>query len=307
MTERGSIQLKKYREFGEIITELIAFFKQNFKALAGLYVKYALSVMIAGFVIGLWFTNNHSISVYGALGLMGGLGNILFIFFFGIATLSLSAAIFGYVKGYMSMGKREAMVYVPMYFWKNMGRICIVYLLMSMMAGLVALIFYLLFNLLGNWSILIMFISFFFIIYFWFKIILTPYIATEEDRTIAEAFQESYELTHGRWWWTFGLYFIMSTIASIFMYILMIPLYLLMFVPLFIGGDFSGLENEGMLMLIMNFVLYASYMIFGMVLILLLPFMYYALFDRKYGSSIADRIDAVDNNRQSIFENEGEV
>ena len=307
MSQDEKIQLKQYREFGEIISEVIAFFKQNFKVLAGLYVKYALSIMVVGFVLGLWFTINSANPIYDGLGLIGGLGNILFIFFFALATLSLSAAIFGYVKGYVVGGKEAGLNAVPRYFWSNFRSIFIVYLAMSIMAIAVAAAFYLLFNLMGTWSVLVMFIAFFFIIYVWFKIILAPYIATEDDFTITAAFSESYHLTTGRWWWTFGLYFIMSMIASIFMYILMIPLYILMLVPIFVGADHGSWDNEGLNLLIMNFIMYASYMIFGMILILLVPFMYYALADRKYGSAIEERIDLIDNNRQSIFENEGEV
>ena len=175
------------------------------------------------------------------------------------------------------------------------------------MALAIGFVFYFLFAAMGAMVGFVIFLAFFPFVYFFTKLMLAPYIACDQTMSVVDAIGESYRLTEGKWWWTFGLYFIMSMIGSVLMYIIMIPLMLIFWVPMFIGGGENlDMENFGSSMLIMNFVTYAGYMIYGMVLIILIPFMYYSLYDRKFGNSIEERIDDIEIKRDSIFENEGE-
>jgi uncharacterized membrane protein (DUF485 family) len=308
MNESTYIQLRQNREFGQIISDIIAFFKQNLKALLSLYVKYGLSIMVIGFLLGLVTANSMSGSDIGTIGLMGGMGNITFFVFFILATIVLTAAVFGYVQGYVEEGQELAAEYVSRRFWSNLGRVGSLYFVLMLAVAAVGLLFFLLFDIMGAWIALLIFIGSFVAIYLFTKVMLAPFIACNPDTSVFDAIGESFELTEGKWWWTFGLYFVMSMIGSLLMYIIMIPLMLIFAIPMFVGfQDNPDMSNWGSSMLILNFVTYASYSIYGMVLILLMPFMYYALYDRKYGSSIHERIDDIEIKRDSIFENEGEV
>ena len=308
MSEVTTMELRRDREFGEAISDIIAFFKQNFKNLMSLYVRYGLSLMVVGFIAGLAINSIAGSSLeFQTVAMFGGLGNLVFMIFFMISTVLITAAIFGYVQGYVEGGIEEAKLAVSKYLGKNIGRILIIYFMMLCVVALIGLFMFAMFNIAGSIAGLILIPLIFLVMYFMTKFMLAPYAATQSEYSIIDAFKESYSLTDGRWWWTFGLYFIISAIGSIMMYIVMIPLMLLMMVPQFVGGDFSNMDSMNSTMLITNFIVYAGYMIYGMILILLIPFMYYSLHDRKYGTHIEERIENIEQKRDSIFENEGEV
>lgn len=302
--------LKKDREFGEMISELINFFKYNFKALMGIYVRYALSIIVVGFVIGLVMNFTMGMSMESDIPMqLGGFGNIVFLFSFMIATLMLTAALYGYITGYVEEGPEAAAGAIAPNFWRNMGNVLLVFLSLAFAIGIIGLIMFVLMDL-ALIAGLLFFPLGILMLYFWVKFSLAPYINTLEGHSVSTAFGESYDLTEGRWWWTFGLIFIMGMIGSLLMYIIMIPFMILMYVPQFVGGlegtgDGGGM---GLMMLLSNFFTYGGYMIYSMITILLIPFMYYALADRKYGISIKERIENPDDSAaDSIFENEGEV
>ena len=106
MTETTHMELKRDREFGELISDLIDLFRENFKPLISIYLRYGLSILLVGFLFGLIYTSMYtaSDSLTGLLSMVGGLGNLIFSVFNMIAVLSMTAAIYSYVQGYSEGG-----------------------------------------------------------------------------------------------------------------------------------------------------------------------------------------------------------
>jgi|GEM_PF-6462347 len=312
MKELQLVELRKDREFGELISDLILFYKQNFKALFSLFVRYGIVIMAVGAVAGVLIERFSPQTVSGMefspFAFFGVLAFLPFLLFAMYATM---AATFAYIQGYAEVGKEGALDFAKQNFWRVVGRLFVLFLaaigIGIAVFGVLGLMVFGMFRL-TPWLGVIFYLAFlFFVVYISIKIILWGYIYTTGNMSVIDALKESWDLTYGRWWWTFGVYFVISMMGSIVMYIFMIPIYLLTMVPIIMGGDMASTSGGGNMAIISMFVMFAGYMLYGMLMYTLIPLIYYSLHERKYGTGIADRIDAVEQKRDSLFENEGDV
>ena len=320
MLETTHMELKKDREFGEAITDLIALFKENFKPLLSIYLRYGLSILLVGFLLGM-ITNsmidtnfdsqlsdqNGPLGMGNPLALMGGLGNIVFMFFYMLSILTMTAAIFAYMNGYDEGGVEAAIRMVRDKFGTNLGKVFGVYLVIILVVLLAGLVGFLLVTAVGPFAMLLMFPGLIALFYFGVRYSLATYIATMSGFSIIDAFKESAKLVDGRFWWTLGLIFVVGLIGSILRGILSIPMSIMSMLPLLQGGDPSAISSMGTTMLVSNFLVYAGFMIYFMIQTLLIPLIYYSLHDQKYGVQLEEQIERVERKRDSLFENEGEV
>ena len=145
------------------------------------------------------------------------------------------------------------------------------------------------------------------VFYFMFKWILAPYIYVHEDIGVVDAFKRSGNLTQGKWWWTFLTIFAMAMISSIVSYVFMIPLIAGMGTSAFLsaesgsmGGTTAIMAGIGTLIYLIGSMFASIYYQVGIVL------QYYSLREQKEGAGLMDRIDQIDSDDDSGFDNAGE-
>ncbi len=281
-----------------------------------IFLRYGLLMIVVGAVI----MALVAFLLPGVLSSSGGMFAVVFGFatfgLFYIAVFgSITAAIFGYMEGHAESGKEEALAHAKQRFWKILVRfitfLFVLILLFGFIGGLFSVIIASMFGLLGGGLeflfVLALYVGIFYIST---KVYLAPYIYANnylEQRTILDSIEESFRLTDGKWWYTFGSQFVVSMICMVLLIILLLPFYFLMFLPLFFGVEsgFSGMFQGGAILA--SLIPLAGFLFIIMITSMLMPFLYYSLHDLKYGDSIDSRIDDITFKKDSFFENEGEL
>jgi hypothetical protein len=105
-----------------------------------------------------------------------------------------------------------------------------------------------------------------------------------------------------RWWQTFGIYLVISIIASIASYIFMIPAYMIFLVQTLASIDSGELSTEfGLWMGIMYACGFLGSLFAGMYQMLGIILQYYSLREQKEGPGLLRRIETLDKPADETF------
>lgn len=151
-------------------------------------------------------------------------------------------------------------------------------------------------------------IFFFGFIYILPLIFIFPMTYLEDNSSFSAALLKTHRLVQGNWWSTFGIFVITNIIASLISYVFVIPLQMIMWFRMFsspnsieqAASDSGSLMSIIMIVSMVTGVLVTSYSTSAMIL------KYYDLKERKFNSSLKEKIDQIGSNDSSIFENEGD-
>ena len=315
------IPLHKVRDFGAIIGDLFLFLKENYKPLLGYYVKYGVVLVTIGLVVQVIVGYSLSSSISSEdPSVMLLLASFFIILFFILGFYMVNAAVYAYMEGYAEGGEQAGREGVSKNLWRNVGKLVVLTIfivvvlgvifgaLVLLMVGLASIspILATLFALLGIGLI-------FLYIYIVVKFYLAMFIYTLPGTGLIESFKKSWELVKGKWWRTFGSYFVISMITSVISYIFIIPMYLLMIIP-FIGGMTDPDEALQSMMTTgpyAMFIMYLGTLLVYVINLSITPLMYYSYMEEDHGVSLEQDIQDLNEGGQqsmnSFFENEGDV
>ncbi len=275
---KEEIKFKQVRDFGQLLLAPFAFFKQEFKKLSKALLFYASPFLIIGLTIIVFFvksiTDRASFDDKEFI-----ISTFLYIgsFFLSlIISFSMAnAVITSYVSLYADKG-REGFSLEDVWnkakknFFKLFGQGFVVVLMI--MIGLL----------------------FFYIPGIYLQIALSfVYIASVHEKIpFGKAVGRSFQIISGEWWSVFALNLVFGFLLSIVSYILIIPIYAVIFI-----GAATGFENIGIFISIGVFtVLYFFlYLFMYSVQSLLIDFQYFSIIEKKESPGLLQRVRKIRN------------
>lgn len=283
----STFQLRKPRDFGQIITDTFTYLRVHFKSLGkALFIFVFPIVLISGVLISSSFISMFDIADPNSTQpinpeLTGEMVSFFVKFFIGIMLF-----MFNFLLIYVVVFKHMQLVEEGVEQFE-----------ISMLLEDFARNFFGTLGLFFVISIATMIGLLFLIIpgiYIATKLSLAPVIFIAEEESFGDALSKSWEATQDYWWFTFGMSFVMGIIMNFASYIFIIPMYILIGIVSFSTassqGDPSSLGTIISVMYGLSVVVPA--------LLYCMPvtsqaLVYFNIQERKTGSSMMDRIESL--------------
>ncbi|QKJ99168.1 MAG: hypothetical protein HND40_06140 [Ignavibacteriota bacterium] len=142
-------------------------------------------------------------------------------------------------------------------------------------------------------GIFLFFILFILLVFIMVKMCLAYMIMLYERIGIWASIQRSFYLTKNKWWFSFGLIFVLSLIQSLMGFIFQIPQYIIMVTTMFNSLDGSGVSGVTEILIMLTSIIAAfQYLLFSLIIIAL-AFLYFSLVEQKEGKGLIERIESI--------------
>lgn len=285
---KQTIQFKKERELGEILTDLFTFLRQEWKPLFTLILKIAgpaLLIVLFAFIYYMQSTvgdfGNPSFMSSGNFSLENFIIPLLLLMLAAIAYNSLLyGTVIHYIKSYIkndgNVVNEEVSSGVKNSFWSLIG----LNFLMAIMVGFGALF------------------CFFPGIYLGIVLSTVFCIFIFEGRDITDSISHSFTLIKDNWWITFASLFVLGIIYYIIVIIFQIPQYIYFFIKAFAGTQEITADPSGMFdwvyIALSTIGMIAQYLIATM-MIIGTAFVYFNLNEKKNFTGTIETIDSLGN------------
>lgn len=292
--QRPVLELRKRRDFGEIIADTFQFFRQNFRQL----LKASLYIAGPFLLIGAIFFSISYVNIISRMDMYQGPGmyyvlNMGFgILFIVVGMAMLYAVMHDYVKLLLEGHRKEEIQVADVWklvrrdVWKAIG----VNVVLAIMFGLIFFVIVFTVSLLGVLGVLFAFFAIIGCAILFIRVSLAHPAALLENYPVFDSIGRSWEMTKNMFWMTLGTAFILGIVVGLFSYIFYIPLIILMVV---VGLNGGGSVDPTMQIVIISlqaggyFVMFLGYMVPAMGLIL----QYLNCVERKEGHGLLSRID----------------
>jgi hypothetical protein len=273
------IELRRKRDFSEVISTGFQFVRQNWKTLYRPLVFICLPpYLLASFFFGNFFRTTMAAAPGSDMANMAGTVGAMFLGYvlMGLSMLLLYTMVYEYMRYYMmnrglapSMGDlwKESLKQLPTYF------------VVGLLAGLIAM-----------FGLILLFVG-----ALWLAIVFTmafPLRAFERAE-IGDCISRSFKLINGNWWRTFGLVLVLSLLISCVGYVVYLP-----FLLIFGFGSLSGMEDPTAYGARLGWMMTLMMLAGGVVNVLLLPLLHVpvglhalSLMEEKEGRGLLERVD----------------
>lgn len=299
--EQQKIEFQRYRDFGQIINATFEFIKQNFLSLIKSIIFIAGPfLLITGILTGFYQKSMFTFYNLTSFTEMGLIFFLLMISAF-ITIQMMIVTVYSFLLIYLSRNEtypiqiEEVWDSVKHNFFKILG---LTFSIIALLIGAV-LIFALIMSLIIGSSnnpflILLFFIIFFIpIMFFSVKISLVYMIALHEKKGIWQSIQRSFYLTKNRWWFTFGLIFVLGIIEGIMGFVFQIPQYIVMFVTMFNSMDGGGIDGVMEIVIMLTSILSMFQYVLYVITIIALAFFYFSLVEQKEAKGLLEKIESI--------------
>jgi hypothetical protein len=304
-----AIELHKVRDFSSKMSATFEFMRQNFLSLGKAFVFIAgPPILVASYFIG---------DLYGGMASRTGVGSPapmdwfsssgfilqmigIFIFYVLAGVFSVSV-VNNYVRLYdekktNKIDVSEVWERVRSTFWKYLGTIVLIVLLLIIGYFLAAFMAVMLFQgsiALGIIALIVIMTAF---MYLAITLSLILPIRTFEKIGFFEALSRSFYLIYGKWWSTFGIMTIASVIAWIISLLFFIPIIIIQTVTQLHSTDASSFDESPVASMAITIqILYTFYFLFNFVgqalPLLAAMFQYFNLVERKEARGLMSRIE----------------
>lgn len=324
----NKIQLLKIRDFGEVISTLFSFVRQNFKPL----FKSALLIagpffLLGGLILGFIYDDMYNLDMLNNMDdpdamlsnledpsrwIYYGTGYFFMIVFILLGTALVTAVTYTYMKMYRESENGLAGIEVKDV-WdstkKNLGNVIVTMLVMFIGFFLLALICIVpgigITAAISEGAgvfifVMLMFVLLFFIIYLAVPLWQVFIVRLEEKIGVIAAFKRCFELTKGKWWVTLLLVIVVNMIVSMISYGAQMPMFIWQMIEMFNEFNDGGIIMAifGALGTVVSSLCYVIYYIAGGIV-------YYSNRERLEGTGLKSRIDTIGTNTNYIPDSEG--
>ena len=303
---------RRERDFGAKVSATFDFLSAQFKPLVKSLAYFALpGALLMGIGLGLFmgqaagfyatlfkgaragsYGSNDGAARFSPLSMFSGWGGVglLLSVLSGIVTfILLSSTVYSYLKVRLHLPAAETVRPRQVWDWMapRLGRMVLACLFLAGLWLVAMLVFGAVFAGIagvsggGGWAFLFIFVLYGVLIWLAGSLVLYFPVMWLEDLNPVQALRRSFYLIRGKWWSTFGLFFVMSLIMSMMSYLFAIPMYgLLMMDALQLGK--TGTPHDSSLLMQAATLLYSG----SAVLLLALPllamgFQYFNLAERR--------------------------
>ena len=300
------IEFPMYRDFGNIIGDSFAFVIQNIKTFTLGFLVYVFPFFLLGTAIS-WLI----VQAFGGLESLGifsySAGNLVFVLGSLMGSVVMYAMVFAAVDAYRENNRALEIGDLWPKMSNYLGRIILFFLIYFSAVAVLAAIGVLTFSVVPVLGAVVFPVIFFGAIYLMIKYVFVIYVCINEERTITESFSRTAKLIENHWWWTFLIVIVLSVIATMASYVVSIPVMIYTWSKMFLdleGGAFTQSPSIGVIIATgistIASLFVQIYFIVGVIL------HYYALREKKEGTTLMDKIQQIGNMKSNQFENEGE-
>ena len=143
---------------------------------------------------------------------------------------------------------------------------------------------------LGMLIFLLLFIP---ILFFIVKLSFVYIVALYERTGFWESIQRSFYLIRNKWWFTFGLIFVLGVIQGLMGVIFQIPQYIITFATMFNSLDGSGVSGVTEILIMITSVISAFQYLLSSITIIALAFLYFSLVELKEAKGLMEKIESI--------------
>jgi len=298
MKMNNSIEFKKERDLGAIITDTFKFIRENWKdyfltvfKIIGPVILIGAALLVfamasySGAITGMINGNQSSVDPANVFSNMFGMFKWIIVMFvvFGVVYTLLAEVSLYYIKSYIKNNGFVNYAEVKENTYKNLGK----------------------FIGLGIISILMMILAymlcFFPVIYISIVLTLTMPIMVFENKSIGDTISQSFKLIKGEWWNTFGVVFVIGLLVAMLGYIFSIPTLIYQLISM--GVSFTNEDPTAILgiledpiYLALNLLAYLGKFLFYSVSLVSSAFIYFDLNEQKNLTGTFEKIDSLGNN-----------
>lgn len=291
------IQFKKQRELGEMISDVFAFLRNEYKPFFTLILQITLPYLIL-FFVGLGFMlysfGDLTSVLEGAstfdteeMGFLTLGISILVLVIAGIMVYALAySATLHYVKSYTenngTINTSQVKTEVKNTFWSFIG--------LSILKGLALFVGFMLCFLPGVYLVVPMAVVFCIMIF--------------ENKSVMDAFSDSFKFVKDEWWMSFLTLFVVTLLIGVIGFVLNLPATIYTYIKMGIfSGEFNPEANplavyKDPIYIILNLVSYAFKFFLNFITIIVTIFIYYNINEKKNHTGTFEQIDSLGNTQQ---------
>lgn len=298
---QNKIEFMRYRDFGQILNSTFEFIRQNFlPLLKSLIFIVGPFLLITGILLGFYQKSVLTIFNITSFSQTGIIALLLIILIF-LVTQMMLTTVYSFILIYLSKTEftpisiDEIWDSVKQNFYKVLGLNTVIFFLFLIYLTIFLLIIV---AVSGGTSgsglgIFLFFILFIFLVFIMVKMCLAYMIMLYERTGIWASIQRSFYLTKNKWWFSFGLIFVLSLIQSLMGFIFQIPQYIIMVTTMFNSLDGSGVSGVTEILIMLTSIIAAfQYLLFSLIIIAL-AFLYFSLVEQKEGKGLIERIESI--------------
>lgn len=298
---QNKIEFMRYRDFGQILNSTFEFIRQNFlPLLKSLIFIVGPFLLITGILLGFYQKSVLTIFNITSFSQTGIIALLLIILIF-LVTQMMLTTVYSFILIYLSKTEftpisiDEIWDSVKQNFYKVLGLNAVIFFLFLIYLTVFLLIIV---AVSGGTSgsglgIFLFFILFILLVFIMVKMCLAYMIMLYERIGIWASIQRSFYLTKNKWWFSFGLIFVLSLIQSLMGFIFQIPQYIIMVTTMFNSLDGSGVSGVTEILIMLTSIIAAfQYLLFSLIIIAL-AFLYFSLVEQKEGKGLIERIESI--------------
>jgi len=265
---RANIELNRFREFGDIISDTFAFVKQNFKSLLKSYFVIGGLLLVTDILISAWVNTNRGDA---GLNTLAGLGELFFDF---VNHVVLTVTVLSYLAVYKEKGNQPPeIVEVWGYFKYYFFRVLLMQVLLAIFVGLGCLICFL-----PGLYLAVVFS------------LVSP-VMVMENGSIRYSFDRAFKIIKENWWLTFGAILLIVMVTVMIMLILMLPAMII-----YGGSQWLMGQNLDTFAGVLQSIMINLCQLLCIIPIITITLVYYSLTEEKEGNSLIDRINSFGRN-----------
>ncbi|TVZ51125.1 hypothetical protein [Dokdonia sp. Hel_I_53] len=308
MNTSNYIIFKKQRELGQIVSDTFVFLRRNLKPLFKVLAKTcSIPFLLLIIAVGFYTKISAGLDFFSVENMGQDVGSfIIAIIALGTTGIIYNAMLYGsvseYIKAYIATGDKPNKAAVVNEIKKKTGSFIglgFVNLLIFLAAILIpaALGSYLFASGSESLGILLLFLSFFPVLYLYVRFsVIYPTISNQETST-TETFSLSGQLVKGEWWMTFITIFIIAILIGIIGFVFQIPVAIYTFIKTFTSMQSGSMSNpkelfDGVYLVLQIIASSVNYLLY-VILAICVNFIYFNLNERKNQSGSLDQIDQI--------------
>lgn len=294
----SKIQFEGTRPFGDIIGDSIKFTFGRFSSILVGFLIYVGPLLVISVVTGISFFDFTMLIEEESFDYGPYLWRLVI---FSISSLFVAILIFSYsyavIQKYRDDPEAPLMQDFFPYMRDIVVRMALIFLVFLLLFLVLGLLMFVIADMLSVATAIILGIALSIgMIYVSVPLLLFPYIYINEQLGVSEALRRAFYLVKGNWWSTFGVYFIVSLIGSTISSIIFYPAYIMDLMDMITDAG-SGELPMYRPSLFMKASFAASMVVsffFTILQVVALVLQYFKLREIKEGTSLMDRIDAIE-------------
>lgn len=271
---KNKIELRKVRDFGELVGDTFLFIGENWKPLLKAYAIICGPVLLAGIIESIFNLVSDGVSdpqASVARSLLGD-NSFLGLMLLSLAGICISITTFSYVSVYNDKGKEspstpEVWGYVKYFFFRMLGA--------NILLGILLLVGIVMCVVPG--------------LYFWPILSIMLAIMVFENGSLGYAFDRGFKLIKDHWWTTFGAMMIIMIVVYAGMMAFLILMGIAGGVSVLLGSDFMKSLPFTITISVIQYLCQILTGIFSIVISLC----YFSLVERKEGIGLMQRINKI--------------